>query len=138
MSLDLLISGSRETLWLAPVVGAYLCLSAFGLLRREECNRLIADLRDHPASLHAVGAIAFFVGAALLSFHRHWTTMPEVVVNLVAAWWVFEGTGMLANPALLRVVLVREVAVKQLRLTSLMGVPIGGYLLLVSLVGHAR
>ena len=64
--------------------------------------------------------------------------MPEVVINLVAAWWVFEGAGMLANPSLLRAVLVREVAEKQLRLTSLMGIPLGGYLLVFGLVGHAR
>ncbi len=130
--------GSRETLWLAPVVGAYLCLSAAGFVRRDEASRFIADLRDRPAAMHAVGAIAFFVGAAILSYHRDWTTVSGVTLNLVAVWWVFEGAGMLADRASVRTVLYRDAAAKQLRLASIIGVPVGGYLLFVGLLGHLR
>jgi hypothetical protein len=104
MSVDLLLIGSQQTQWLAPIVGAYLCLSALGALRGEETRRLIADLQDHPAAMHAVGAIAVFVGASLLSLHLHWSSPPEILLNVVAAWWVFEGAGMLADPARLRAV----------------------------------
>ena len=137
MALDLLVTASPETLLLAPVVGAYLCVSAMGLLKSGEGNRFLTDLRAHPASLHAVGAVAFFVGAGLLSLHRHWATPPEIIVNVVALWWTFEGAGMLANPTRLSLLFARPFALKQLRIASIVGVPLGAYLLLVGFVGHS-
>ncbi|TFI56865.1 hypothetical protein E2493_18145 [Sphingomonas parva] len=137
MPFDHLLSAHKQTLWLAPVVGSYLCLSSVGLLRQGESRRLTADLRDHPGAMHAVGAIAFFVGAALLSLHRHWATPPEIAVNLVAIWWTFEGAGMLLEPERLRSRFARSEAAKQLRVASLVSIPLGVYLLLVGLLGRA-
>jgi hypothetical protein len=130
------MTGSQQTLWLAPVVGAYLCLSAFGLLRRQEAGGFIADLRDHPASMHAVGAIAFFVGGGLLSFHRHWSTPPEVVLNLIASWWLLEGAGMLADPQRLRAVFSRAENAERLRLATVSAVVPGAYLVLFGCFGN--
>jgi hypothetical protein len=136
VSLDFLTAGSQQTLWLAPIVGAYLCLSALGMLRREEAGEFIADLRDRPAALHAVGAVAFFVGAGLLSFHRHWSTPPEIILNLVAAWWLFEGAGMLADPKRMRAVFSRTATAKRVRLTTAIFILPGAYLLLIGFFGN--
>jgi hypothetical protein len=135
MTFDHLLSASQQTLWLAPVVGAYLCASSIGLLRQGESQLFVADLRDHPGAMHAVGAIAFFVGAAILSVHRHWATPPEVAVNLVAIWWTFEGAGMLMDPKRMRSLFARNGTLKQLRITSLLSIPLGFYLLAVGLFG---
>lgn len=82
-------AASTSTIVIAPVVGAYLCLSGGGLLRRGEASAFLADLCSRPAALHAVGAVAFFVGASILSLHRQWAYPPEIVLNLVAAYWTF-------------------------------------------------
>jgi hypothetical protein len=138
MPIDLLMTGSQQTQWLAPIVGAYLCLSAAGAFRGEETGRFLADLKDHPAAMHAVGAIAFFVGASILSLHRHWSTPPEILLNLVAAWWVFEGAGMLADPARLRAAFSRPSSAGRLRLTTMVAALPGAYLVAFGVLGTVR
>jgi hypothetical protein len=138
MSIDELMTGSQQTQWLAPIVGTYLCLSALGAIRGEETGRFIADLRDHPGAMHAVGAIAFFVGASLLSLHRHWSSPPEILLNVVAAWWVFEGAGMLADPARLRAAFCRPGSANKLRLGTLVAALPGVYLVAFGLLGSVR
>jgi hypothetical protein len=138
MSVDLLMIGSQQTHWLAPVVGAYHFLSALGAFRGEETERFLADLRDHPAAVHAAGAIAFFVGASLLSLHRHWSYPPEILLNFVAAWWVFEGAGMLVDPARLRAAFSRPNSARWLRFTTGIAALPGAYLLAFGLFGQVR
>ncbi|MET3710651.1 hypothetical protein ABIC65_001331 [Sphingomonas trueperi] len=100
MSVDLLGPlVSRETLVLAPVLGIYLLVSAVGFLRFPTAVADFSrDLCRHPAAMHAVGAVAFFVGAGIVSFHRHWGNPAEIAVTATGLWWAFEGAGMLAWP----------------------------------------
>jgi hypothetical protein len=135
MGFEWIIIASAPSLRIAPVVGAYLCLSGAGLLRKGEAGAFLSDLSDHPAAMHAVGGIAFFVGALLLSFHRHWATPAEIVVNLVAALWVFEGAGMLADPGRLRATLANPHFATRLKRAQWVSFPVGLYLLTVGAIG---
>ena len=131
-----LLLASERTILLAPVVGAYLCLSAIGLLRRAELGAFLEDLRQNPSSMHAVGAVAFLAGASLLSFQREWSTPGDLALNLVAAMWAFEGAGMLASPALLRAVLRHPRAVAGLRVSFTVTGSVGVYLLILGVAGR--
>ncbi len=86
--------------------------------------------------MHALGAIAFLVGAGLLALHRHWSTPAEITLNLVAAWWAFEGAGMLADPARIRAVMEAHGSARWFARLQLGAVPIGLYLITVGVVGN--
>lgn len=135
MGFEWFIMASAPSLKIAPVVGAYLCLSGAGLLRKGEAGAFLSDLSDRPAAMHAVGAIAFFAGALLLSLHRHWGTPAEIIVNLAAALWIFEGAGMLADPGRLRATLANPDFATRLKMTQWISIPVGLYLLAVGAIG---
>jgi hypothetical protein len=106
------------------------------MLQQDEAAEFLADLRDRPAAMHAVGAIAFFLGGGLLSLHRHWSSPPEVVLNTVAAWWMFEGAGMLADPKRMRKLFAGTASSKQVQLAAVTGTLLGVYLLIFGLFGN--
>jgi hypothetical protein len=119
-----------ETRLLAPVLGAYLVLSALGFLRPTSAARAFAqNLAANPALVHALGAIAFLVGVGVVSFHRHWSTLPEIALSLTGCWWAFEGAGMLASPAASVAALNRPGADRLMRLLNVGALAVGGYLL---------
>lgn len=136
-ALDVL-AASQRTASLAPVVGVYLCLSAWGLLIRGELRAFLQDLQQHSASAHAVGAVAFFIGGLILSWQRSWSLPGDVVLNLVAVIWIFEGAGMLASPALMRRVFGRSRTVAGLRMSFSVTAVLGLYLVAVGLAGNVR
>jgi hypothetical protein len=133
-----LISGSERTVALAPVVGGYLIVSAAGLLRNGELRSFLSDLEHHPAALHAVGAVAFFVGAFILTFQRSWSWPTDLALNLVAAWWLFEGAGMLASPRLLRGLFRRSKGAFGIGTSIAVAAAMGIFLLAVAIVGNVR
>lgn len=135
MSPEWLITASVPTLIIAPVVGAYLCLSGAGLLQKDEAAHFLSDISKHPAAMHAVGAVAFFTGAGLLSFHRHWETPAEIILNLVAILWAYEGAGMIADPARLKSSLGKSRSANFLRLWQRFSIVIGVHLLIVGAIG---
>lgn len=130
-----LFLASERTILLAPVVGAYLCLTAVGLLRRGELSAFLGDLRQHPGSMHAVGAVAFLAGASILSFQRQWSAPGDLVLNSVAAIWVFEGAGMLASPAVLRAVFRQAHTLAGLRVSFTLMALVGVYLSILGVAG---
>ncbi|WP_395945571.1 hypothetical protein [Brevundimonas sp.] len=130
-----LIMANPTSLLLAPIVGGYLCVSGIGLLRKGEAGSFLANLCAHPAAMHAVGGVAFFAGAAVLSLHRHWGTPSEIAINLVALIWLVEGGGILADPARLRMALATPKAAFRLRYVQLFNIPLGLYLLAVGILG---
>lgn len=133
-----LVAASNETLVLAPVVGAYLLLSASGLLRHHDAVRsFFDDLARHPAALHAVGAIAFLVGGLIVSLHRHWSTPAEIAVSATGLWWAIEGAGMLASPAAVRQAMSDPRAATTMRLLNVGALVVGAYLLTVGIIGRA-
>ncbi|OAN66091.1 hypothetical protein [Sphingomonas sp. TDK1] len=139
MSVDLLGPlVSRDTLVLAPVLGIYLLASAVGFLRIPTA---VADfsrnLCQHPAAMHAVGAVAWFVGASIVSFHRHWGNLAEISVTGTGVWWAFEGAGMLASPAAVARALQHPRYISTMRAMQWVALLAGGYLLSVGLLGRA-
>jgi len=128
---------NQTTLILAPLVGAYLVLSATGFLRAPGAAAdFFEDLSKHPAAVHAVGAIAFLTGAAILSFHRHWATPAEIAVSATGLWWAFEGGGMLAAPEQVRRAMMRRGASRAMRVLNGIALPIGVYLIIVAIIGR--
>lgn len=138
MTAEQLISGSEATLHLSLVVGGYLCVSSLGLLRAQSARAFLADLASHAGVLHVVGAVAFFVGAGILSFHRHWATPAEIVLNLVALWWTFEGAGLLADPQRLGALMANPAAAAWMRFSQMGAMTVGLYLLVVGAFGSLR
>jgi len=129
MDISDLFRASETTLLLCPVVGGYLCLSAFGLLRRGTAEAFLENLRNNPATMHAVGAIALLVGAGILAFHRHWSSPAEIVLNLVCVWWVIEGAGMLADSGRIARLFANPKAPGWLRAAHWLMLAVGLYLL---------
>jgi len=135
MAPEWFITASAPTLMIAPVVGAYLCLSGAGLLRKGEAAHFLSDISKHPATMHAVGAVAFFTGAGLLSFHRHWEMPAEIILNLVAILWAYEGAGMIADLARLKSSLGKSRSANLLLLWQRFSIVIGVYLVIVGAIG---
>ena len=133
-----LLAASERTIMLAPVAGAYALLSAYGLIRRGGADDLVNDLQQHAGLVHAVGAVAFFVGAGILAFDLVWSFPADVALNALAVVWAFEGAGMLATPRLIQKVLSSSTAATGLRYSSAAAAILGIYLLLVAIAGHAR
>jgi hypothetical protein len=111
---------------LAAVAGAYLLLSAAGLLARGRAEAVVADLRAHPAVAHVLGAVAFLVGAALIALHPRFGSPLEALVTLTGIWWALEGAALLVAPARL---LSRPDAAIHLRRMNLLALPVGVLLL---------
>ena len=133
--IEILTATEPATIVLAPVIGAYLLLSAVGFLRAPEAVRAFAaELAGRPALAHALGAIAFLTGAGVVSVHRHWSTPPEIAVSLTGLWWAFEGAGLLAAPAAAAAALrspEHQAAARALNLVALL---VGAYLLTATAV----
>jgi len=140
MSVDLLGPlVSRETLVLAPVLGIYLLVSAVGFLRFPTAVADFSrDLCRHPAAMHAMGAIAFFVGAGIVSFHRHWSNPAEIAVTATGLWWALEGAGMLASPAAVARAMQKSRYVPTMRALQWGALLVGAYLLWVGISGIAE
>jgi len=136
MGITDLAAGSERTVLLAPVVGAYLCLSAIGLLRKGAARSFLSDVRQHPAAMHAVGAVAFFVGGFILTWQRQWSLPADWALNLIACMWIFEGAGMLASPALVRKVVAQPAAARSFAIATAGAAGIGVYLIIAGLAGR--
>ena len=111
---------------LAAVAGAYLLLSAAGLLAPGRAEAVVADLRAHPAAAHVMGAVAFFVGAAVVALNPRFGSPLEALVTLTGIWWALEGGAMLVAPTRL---LSRPGAPIHLRRMNLLALPVGAVLL---------
>ena len=131
------LDGSAATLVIAPVIGAYLCLSAIGLLRAGAAARFYTDIAERPAAMHATGAVALLAGAAVLSMHRTWSTPAEIAVGIAAAWWCIEGAGLVADPVRTQAFLVKPAAHAGMRKVQFASLAVGLYLLAVGLFGTA-
>jgi len=124
------------TLQLAGLAGSYLLLSALGLLLpREAAARFVSALRDNAAVAHAVGAVAFFIGAGGLLLHTRFSRPIEALVTLTAGWWALEGAAVLAAPSL---VLARPDTAAHLRRMNLLALPVALILIAAAVFGHVE
>lgn len=120
---------------LAAVAGSYLLLSTAGLLMPGRAEAVIDDLKAHPAAAHALGAVAFLVGAAILAVHPRFGSPLEALVTLTGIWWTIEGAAMLVAPGLL---LSRPDAAVHLHRMNLLALPVGILLLGGAVLAFAK
>ena len=94
-------ASASMTLWLSVLLGAYLVAGGLGaLLRADIWPELVAEFERSPALVAVTGALAFTVGAIIVSIHNVWTSPAAIIVS--AAGWiaVAEGLVLLAVPRL--------------------------------------
>lgn len=109
--------------YLAGLVGVYLLLSAAGLLLpATAADEFVSALKANRALAHCVGAVAFFVGGAILLLNHGFGHWVSVLLSLTALWWVAEGAVMLAAPNL---IVSRAGAARQLRHMNFVALPLG-------------
>lgn len=92
---------AATTAWLSVLLGAYLIAGGLGaLLRGDVWPELVAEFERSPALVAVTGAVAFAVGAIIVSVHNNWTSPAAIIVS--AAGWiaVAEGLILLALPEL--------------------------------------
>ena len=89
------------TLWLSVLLGAYLVAGGIGaLVRGNLWPEMIDEFDRSPALVAITGAVAFSIGALIVSIHNVWTDPAAILVS--AAGWiaVAEGLTLLAVPQL--------------------------------------
>jgi uncharacterized protein YjeT (DUF2065 family) len=88
-----------STAWLSLLLGVYLIAGAIGAwVRGERWRELIDDFHRSPALVAVTGAVAFTVGAVIVSIHNVWTDLAAIVVTLCGWIAVLEGLTLLAFP----------------------------------------
>ena len=96
-------AGPATTLWLSVLLGAYLVAGGMGaMLRGDDWPEMVAEFERSPALVAISGAVAFAIGALIVSIHNVWTDPAAIIVS--AAGWIAiaEGLVLLAIPDLWR------------------------------------
>ena len=89
------------TLWLSVLLGAYLLAGGMAAwLRGGLWAEMIADFERSPALVMVCGAIAFAVGATIVSVHNQWTSPAAVIVSATGWLALAEGLTLIAAPQL--------------------------------------
>ena len=87
------------TLWLSVLLGAYLVAGGIGaLVRGEAWPEIVAEFEGSPALVAITGAVAFSVGAIIVSVHNVWTGPAAIIVSAAGWMAVAEGLTLLALP----------------------------------------
>ncbi len=92
-------AGPATTLWLSVLLGAYLVAGGIGALLRGD-SEMIGEFERSPALVAISGAVAFAIGALIVSIHNRWSDPAAILVS--AAGWIAiaEGLVLLALPDL--------------------------------------
>ena len=124
------------TAWLSSLLGAYLLAGGMGaVLRGEFWPEILDEFERSPGLVAVTGAVAFAIGALIVSFHNVWTSPAAILVSL--AGWIAcaEGLALLAVPHLwLR---VARPMIAAPRIWGGAMIVVGAYLLGAGLVGQA-
>ena len=92
---------AQLTAWLSVLLGAYLIAGGLGaLLRGELWPEIIAEFERSPALVTVTGAIAFAVGALIVTVHNGWNSLPAILVSAAGWMAVAEGLALVAVPDL--------------------------------------
>ena len=87
------------TLWLSVLLGAYLLAGGIGALARgSDWPEIVAEFERSPALVAITGAVAFAIGAVIVSVHNQWTSPAAIIVSIAGWWAVVEGLTLLAVP----------------------------------------
>jgi uncharacterized protein YjeT (DUF2065 family) len=88
-----------STAWLSLLIGAYLVAGGIGAwVRGDRWRELLDDFHRSPALVAVTGAVAFTIGAAIVSIHNIWTDLAAIVITLCGWIAVVEGLTLLAFP----------------------------------------
>jgi uncharacterized protein YjeT (DUF2065 family) len=89
------------TIWLSVLLGAYLVAGGLGaLLHGGMWPEIVAEFDRSPALVAITGAVAFSIGALIVSIHNAWTD-PAAIIVTAAGWTaILEGLTLLAVPEL--------------------------------------
>lgn len=118
-----MVTSDALTPFLAGGVGAYLLLSATGVLAKSTAlEEFVQDLRTSPALAHMTGAVAFFIGGAILLINPGFGSWIAALLSLTAVWWMAEGALMLAAPDL---VVARSDAGRHFQRMNILALPVG-------------
>lgn len=91
----------QVTSWLSVLVGAYMLAGGIGaLVRGNLWPEIVAEFESSPALVAVTGAVAFAVGAIIVTVHNVWTSPAAIIVSLAGWAAVFEGLSLLAVPQL--------------------------------------
>lgn len=87
--------------WMAALLGAYFLAGGIGVLIRGTLwTELIADFEASPALVVISGAIAFTVGALIVSVHNVWSDPVAMIVSATGWLALAEGLVLIAAPRL--------------------------------------
>jgi uncharacterized protein YjeT (DUF2065 family) len=124
------------TLWLSLWLGLWFIAAGFGaLLRGDRWRDLIDELERSPGLALVTGALAFTIGAVIVTLHNLWTDPAAITVSLVGWASVVEGVVLLAVPDLW--VRVARPLVGMPRLWGGFALALGALLLAVGFAGRA-
>jgi uncharacterized protein YjeT (DUF2065 family) len=91
----------QVTSWLSLLIGAYMLAGGVGaLVRGNLWPEIVAEFESSPALVAVTGAVAFAVGAIIVTVHNVWTSPAAIIVSLAGWAAVFEGLSLLAIPQL--------------------------------------
>jgi uncharacterized protein YjeT (DUF2065 family) len=91
----------QVTSWLSVLIGAYMLAGGIGaLVRGNLWPEIVAEFESSPALVAVTGAVAFAVGAIIVTVHNVWTSPAAIIVSLAGWAAVFEGLSLLAIPQL--------------------------------------
>ena len=91
----------QVTSWLSVLVGAYMLAGGIGaLVRGNLWPEIVAEFESSPALVAVTGAVAFALGAIIVTVHNVWTSPAAIIVSLAGWAAVFEGLSLLAVPQL--------------------------------------
>ena len=126
-------SSPQVTAWLSVLLGAWLLAGGLGAIARGNLwPEIVADFERSPALVAITGAVAFAVGALIVSFHNVWTSPAAIIVSAAGWMAVLEGLTLLAVPDLwLR--LARAV-MKSAKIWGVVMLVLGAFLLSSALV----
>ena len=121
------------TVWLSVLLGAYLIAGGIGALAHgRDWPEIVAEFERSPALVAVTGAVAFAVGAVIVSVHNQWTSPAAIIVSLAGWWAVVEGLVLVAVPDLyLR--LTRPL-MKASRFWGIFMIAVGAFLLSAAIV----
>ena len=92
---------AATTAWLSVLLGVYLLAGGIGaLVRGNLWPEMIAEFERSPALVAITGAVAFAVGAIIVSVHNLWTSPAAIIVSIAGWMAVVEGLCLLAVPHL--------------------------------------
>jgi len=125
----------QVTAWLSVLLGAWLLAGGLGaIVRGDLWPEIVADFERSPALVAITGAVAFAIGALIVTFHNLWSSPAAILVSAAGWMAVLEGLTLLAVPDLwLR---LARFVMKGARIWGVFMVVLGAFLLSSALVSQ--